>query len=117
MSFDDFFEKDRRHYEHYRDNRYNDDNRYQRNYDPSDQEDREQFNISAFLEKIKGNKKLRQLVIVAAILILVIVVALLIFLLPLIMKLFNYISQNGLQGVIDSIAGFVDKIMKGSGKK
>jgi hypothetical protein len=116
MSFDEYFENDRRHNENYRDNRYNEDNRYQGNTYPSHQEDREQFNLSAFLEKIKSNKKLRQLVIVAAILILVIVVALLIFLFPLIMKLFNYISQNGLQGVIDSITGFLDKIIRGSAK-
>jgi hypothetical protein len=116
MGFDNFFENDRRNNENYRDNRYNEDNRYQRNSYPSDQEDREQFNISAFLEKIKSNKKLKLLVIIAIILILVIVVALIIILFPLIMKLFNYISQNGLQGVIDSIAGFADKVMKGSAK-
>jgi hypothetical protein len=116
MGFDNFFENDRRNNENYRDNRYNEDNRYQHGSYPSDQEDRGQFNISAFFEKIKSNKKLRQLVIIAAILLLMIVVALLILLLPLIMKLFNYISQNGLQGVIDSITGFADKIMKGSAK-
>jgi hypothetical protein len=46
----------------------------------------------------------------------VIVVALLILLFPLIMKLFNYINQNGLQDVFDSITGFVDKIIRGSAK-
>jgi hypothetical protein len=116
MGLNNFFEDDRRNNENYRDNRYNDNNRYQRNSYPNDQEDNEQFNISAFLEKIKSNKKLKRLVIIAIILILVIVVALIIILFPLIMKLFNYISQNGLQGIVDSVTGFVDKIMKGTAK-
>lgn len=116
MGFENFFDDDRRNNENYRDNRYNNDNRYRRNSYPSDQEENEQLNISAILEKIKSNKKLRLLAIVAIILILVIVIALIVILFPLILKLFNYISQNGLQGLVDSITGFLDKIMKGTAK-
>lgn len=38
---------------------------------------------------------------------------LIIVLFPLIIKLFNYITQNGLQGVLNEITGFPDKILKG----
>ncbi len=74
------------------------------------------FNWLNILEKIRTNKKLKLLVISAVILILVIAVVLIIALMPLIMKLLNYVSQNGLQGLIDLIMGYVDKILKGSAK-
>jgi hypothetical protein len=115
MGFDNFFEDDRRR-RNYSDNQYNNRNGYQNDSHFSDQRDNEQFNLSAFLERIRSNKKLKQFVIVAAILILVIVVSLILILFPLIMKFFNYLSQNGVQGLIDSITGFIDKIMKGSAK-
>jgi hypothetical protein len=59
---------------------------------------------------------LKVFAILAGVLILVVSVMLIIFLMPLLLKLFNYISQNGLQGVLDAITGFLDKLWKGSGK-
>jgi F0F1-type ATP synthase membrane subunit a len=53
-------------------------------------------------------------VLFAILFILAIVVILVIVLLPFILKLVNYISQNGLQGIIEYILGIVDKIWKGS---
>jgi hypothetical protein len=35
-------------------------------------------------------------------------------LLPLNVKLFNYSAQNGLQGVLNEIAGFLDKTLEGT---
>ncbi len=69
-----------------------------------------------FMESIKSNRKLKGLVIIAFILILAIVIALIAILLPLILKLLNYISQNGVQGILDNVTGFLDKLWKGSGK-
>jgi hypothetical protein len=47
---------------------------------------------------------------------LVIAVGVIIALLPLLIQLFNYITQNGVQGVFDAVTGFLDKLWKGSGK-
>jgi hypothetical protein len=73
-------------------------------------------NWSGILMKIRNNKKLRLFVILAAILVIAIAVVLIIVLMPLILKLFNYISQNGLQGLLDNATALLDKILKGSPK-
>ena len=69
-----------------------------------------------FLECLKKDRKLKGLVVVALLIVLAIVIALIAILLPLILKLFNYISQNGVQGIMDHVTGFLDKLWKGSGK-
>jgi len=65
---------------------------------------------------VMRNRKLKLLAIAAVILLLAMVIALIIVLFPLLTKLYNYIMQNGLQGILDSITGFFDKIWNGSAK-
>ena len=72
--------------------------------------------LSYILEKIKNNRNLKILVGIIGIFLFVIILALLIIITPLIIKLINFISQNGIQGVVDNISGFLDKILKGTGK-
>lgn len=55
------------------------------------------------LNKLRGNPKLKTFIIVAAILIIVVVVLLIILLFPLLLKLLSYISENGIQGILDKI--------------
>jgi hypothetical protein len=108
MGYDDFFENSRKY--HNNDNRISTDPRHSKTRDDGF------IKWSAFLEKIKSDKKLKRMVILAGILVVTTVVVLIILLMPLIIKLFDYISQNGLQGVLDSITGFLDKLLKGSAK-
>ena len=54
--------------------------------------------------------------ILAGTVFLVIAIILIIVLVPVIIKLINYISQNGLQGLFNGVADFLDKIWKGSAK-
>ena len=114
MGFEDLFEDKRKSHgehgnrEHHENNRNMHDSRY--SYYGHDNG----FSLSKILLKIKNNKKLKLLVVFAVLLILAIVIALSIVLLPLILKLVNYLSQNGLQGLLDYVLGFVDKIWKGS---
>ncbi|MEI6455596.1 MAG: hypothetical protein WCO93_04855 [bacterium] len=120
MGFEDFFEhrnKDSR-YDHHDDHHqsYYNQTRYRDDHYPSRHGHDDQNYLLNILSSIKNNPKLRSLVIVAGIIILVIAVILIIALLPLIIKLINYIGQIGLQGIIDGITGFIDKILKGSGK-
>ena len=68
-----------------------------------------QNKILTILNRIRENRKLKFLLITAFIVVLSILVLLVILLFPMIVKLFNYIMQNGLQGAWDSLTGFVDK--------
>lgn len=119
MGFDDFFEDKRKHYGNYREHRYHDDhdhNRYshEQQYPTHRNEGHQQ--LFTILNKIRNNKKLKIIVILVVTVLLIIAVALIVALLPLIIKLFNYISQNGIQSIFDAITGFLDKLWKGSGK-
>jgi len=116
MGFDDLFENKRK----FQGNRGNRDypentrNTYDSRYPYYGNDNN--FSLSKILFNIRNNKKLKRLVLFAILFILAIVVILVIVLLPFILKLVNYISQNGLQGIIEYILGIVDKIWKGSVK-
>lgn len=115
MGFDDFFESNHKQHGKYRDDRYNDSYGHSNDSRHSYHVHREHINLVSILQKIKSNKKLKLLILLAGIVIIVVVIALIIVLFPLIGKLFNYIGQHGLQGVLDSIISFLDKIWKGTG--
>lgn len=66
------------------------------------------------LEKIRNNKKLKLFVITVAIVLVVIIIAIILIFLPLLVKLFNYISQNGIQGILEFITEFLNKLWQGS---
>ena len=125
MEFDDFFENKRKHHGNYREHGYDDhhvghvdhdNNRYshEQQYPTHANESHQQ--LFTILNKIRNNKKLKLIAIIAVIALLIITISLVVALLPLIIKLFNYISQNGLQSIFEAITGFVDKLWKGSGK-
>jgi hypothetical protein len=115
MGFEEFFDNDRKQYGKYGESVYRGDNRNSGDSPIPFGEYGNNFNWQNILEKIRSNNKLKLFVIVAAILILTILIGLIIILFPLLTKLVNYITQNGLQGVVDNITGFLDKIWKGSG--
>ena len=122
MGFDDFFEEKRKYHGNYRERGYhgehNDHEDYRYSHEQHHPAHRNEGHLQLFaiLEKIRNNRKLKIIVIMAVIVLLIIAVALIAAFLPLIIKLFNYISQNGLQSILDAITGFLDKLMKGSGK-
>lgn len=116
MGFNNFFENDNKARGNYSENQYHDRNRNYQNSNDNYGGFLENPSLLNFLEKIRNNKKLKLLVVFAIILIISIAVILLIVLWPFIVKLFNYIMQNGLQGLIDGANGFIDRILNGSGK-
>jgi uncharacterized membrane protein len=73
------------------------------------------YNLSYILNKIKNNRDLKILFGIIAMILLAITLALLIIFIPLIIKLINFISQHGIQGVVDNISGFLNKIWKSAG--
>jgi hypothetical protein len=116
MEFDDFLENRGRKHGNYHEQRPHDDDRYSNGSYYSHQGQDDHLKWQNILDKIKGNKKLKQLVILAGVSIFIIVVVLIIILLPIIMKLIGYIGQNGLQGILENITGLLDTIWKGSSK-
>jgi hypothetical protein len=114
MGLEEFFENNRKDYRNNRQNSYPDDNEYSYNSRYPLNENEDNINWQNIFENIRSNKKLKLFVVLAGILILIIVIVLIIVLFPLIVKLLNYVSQNGLQGIINEISGFLDKILKGT---
>jgi hypothetical protein len=122
MGFDDIFENRNKQHGNYRGHHSHDDNRYNdgHGYSQHRQHPYPGYNDHdkwlTVLSKIRGNKKLQLILVIAVIVILVVTIGLVIALFPLIIKLINHISQIGLQGVFDSVTAFIDKLWKGSGK-
>jgi type IV secretory pathway component VirB8 len=80
------------------------------------QESVNSYNLSYIIDKIKHNKTLKLLVGILGAIIMATIIVLVIILIPLISKLINFIGQNGIQGVLDSISSLLDRILKGTGK-
>jgi hypothetical protein len=108
MGLEELFDMDNRRDRQGRDNRYrqedndhNDDHYRQNEYSQSygHQSDIKQ----QILDKLRGNPQLKTLIIVGAIIIVIILIVAAIFLIPLILKLFGFVSDNGIQGVINAI--------------
>jgi hypothetical protein len=68
------------------------------------------------LETLKNNKKLRTLALIAGFVILAIIILLVVAFLPVIKSLVQYLMDSGLKGLIDGIAGFIEKIGNSFGK-
>jgi hypothetical protein len=98
MGFNDLFERDQHHNSHGHDHRYGNDNYNQRSQSHNRQNDIQQL----ILNKLRNNPKLKGLLIMAAMILIVVVVFAVILLFPFLLKIFNYISANGVQGLIDS---------------
>jgi hypothetical protein len=78
--------------------------------------DDRQINFQSLLIRLKQDPKMRFMAAIVLIVALVIILILLILLFPLLIKLVNYISQVGLQGILDEVMANLEKIWKGSGK-
>ena len=113
MGFEEFFENSRKDNLNSRGNSYMDDNGYTYNSRYPYNGNEANVKWQNILEKIRSNRKMKLFVVSAGILILTIVIVLIIVLFPIIVKLINNITQNGLQGILDEITGFLDKILKG----
>jgi hypothetical protein len=91
---------------------------HENEYRGNDREERPDisFYASQFLNRIRTNRKLKLLLIIASIIVLGILVLIIFAIFPLIVKIFNYLTQNGINGIIEGITGIVDKILNGVGK-
>jgi len=124
MDFDDFFENSGKHrkqgHGHYDEHHHSENHRhvnepYHSEHGSSGLE--QLFNIGSILENIKTNRSLKIALVLVIVFLLVLLLIVLILLLPLIGKLVNYVSENGIQGVLGGLSGFLDKLWSGSGAK
>ncbi len=111
MGFDEYFEKKRRYQPDYR---FRDKHSKHGHY-YSRHENGYHSGIKYYLYTALRSRRLRIFVLVVSILIIMLVVGAIILLFPLINKMFDYISQNGIQGVIDAIYEFLSQLWKGTG--
>jgi hypothetical protein len=117
MGHDDFFENHGKTI--YRGNYYNqnhnhsDDHYNERSY--GNFPEKQHFALYLF-NRIWSNRKLRLLFVFAALILLIIGILILIAIIPLIVKIYDSIMQNGLKGIVGTITGFIDKIWSGSPK-
>jgi hypothetical protein len=116
MDFDDILENKNKHHENYRRHEYHDDDRYSHDSHHSNSGHNGHLIWLNLFEKIRNNNKLKLLILLAGIFILAIIIGLILVLWPLLMKLFTYLTENGLKGILDGITGILDAILKGSGK-
>lgn len=66
------------------------------------------------LKKILNNRKLKTVLIIAVSLLLIIIIGLIVLLFPFLVKIFNYISENGVQGLVELVTEIINKIWTGS---
>ncbi len=114
MEFDEILNNRQKNHGNYNKERYHDSHRDNQYSHHSDYENRDFSKYLAIFNKIKRNKKIRNLLIIGVIIFLFLLTGLFIILFPQFIRLFNFISENGLQGVVTSVTDFLNKIIKGS---
>jgi hypothetical protein len=117
MGYDDLFEHhekvgyrrdiSKRHNDHYRES-YS--GRYHESFPGK------QHYAFYIINRIWSNRKLRFLFVISAIILVVLIVLVLFALVPLVVRIYDAVIQNGLQGIFDSVTGFVEKLWSGAGK-
>lgn len=69
------------------------------------------FNLPNLINGIKNNKKIKTFAIIAVVIILSILIALVAVLLPLIIKIFNYLTSVGFPAIIDTVSKFINDLL------
>ena len=109
MGLDDFFEQGHKRHQYGHDHDYGHSGDHRQSYGHNDEHrpsygHGQQNEIQKqILEKLQSNPGLKKMLIVIAIIVFVIVLLLIILLFPLILKLLGFVTENGVQGVLDTI--------------
>ena len=99
MGIEDLFGNGRNQQRFDYDRHYGHDNSFH-NYRKNDQQYQMKLKM---INSIVNNPKLKLILILAAIVIIAIAILLIILLFPLLINGFNYLSENGIQGILDAI--------------
>ena len=102
MGFDDFYQPKKKYHKH----------------NPSYSNDNYSYNKNAqwisIAKKILNNPKLKVFIIVVILLFIILLITLISLLFPFISKIFDYISTHGIEGTINYIIDFLNKIWQGT---
>lgn len=109
MDIEDFFDKKHRFYKKHKMPYYTDIDEYNEYHKHGSK-----FNWLNLLQKISNNKKLKRIIIIAVMLFLVIVIVIIAALFPVINKIFNYILENGISGLIKNGEDILNNLWNGS---
>jgi len=97
MGFDDFLEHGNK--SHKQDYNHRDDNFHQSSHSTSKHQDY----ILMFLQKIKNNQQLKIVLVIVVIVLFILLVFILTLLFPFLLKMAHYLSENGIQGVVNTL--------------
>jgi hypothetical protein len=99
MEFDEIFEQGNKHRKYDNDKHYGHDDHHQKSNFQGEHNDIKVM----ILNKLRNNPKLKALLIAASILTIAVIIILIILIFPSIIKLFGFLGENGIQGLLDSI--------------
>lgn len=99
MDFDDLFKHGNKHHQQGSGHHSGHDGYY----DTSHSHNRHNEMSQLFFEKLRNNPKLKILLLIAAIVVVAVVIMAVVLLLPLLLKLISYLSENGINGIINAI--------------
>jgi len=105
MNLDDIFEQghERRHPNYDHNYRLEDDNRHENEHKTAYLHSKQNDNISILFERLKNNPKIKRTLIFCSVAIIIIVIGLIILLFPFILRVFGFVSEQGLEGLINTI--------------
>lgn len=115
MELDDFFGNKPQNRRFDYDHRYEDNSFHAQNFRRPYHGHKSNFRGQHFLQSLRINRKLKWLLLFILMVFLAIIVALMAVIIPLLGKLIDYISQNGIQGILEYITAFLEGLWKGSG--
>lgn len=115
MELDDLFGQGRNQQRHGYGQQYSNDDNYMTSqpynqkygnsddFRPSPQHNQQYESKLKLINSMTSNPKIRLLLILAAVVIIALLILVIIFLFPLILKILGYVTDNGIQGILDTI--------------
>jgi|JFJP01.1.fsa_nt_gi hypothetical protein len=116
MEYNNIFENKRTNHQSYSNHRYQERPHYAQNMCPSYRSNHINYKLQYFLEYLKKSRKLKLAILITIILILAILIAAIVILLPIISKLIGFVDQNGVQGIVEALTDFLNKLWRGTSK-
>jgi len=111
MDLDDIFENGHKrknqnydhNYRHDDDYRHENQYRHESQYKSSHSNERQEDIKRMLLEKLRNNPNLKMVLIFGSIVLIIIILGLVILFLPVLLKLFGFVTENGIEGFLNTI--------------
>jgi hypothetical protein len=110
MDFDDFIKKKYKYYSKNKKQKY----QYNGSYNHHDHHKYSKLRLFGLLKNLKNNRKLKWIVLGLFAVGILVTIGLIVWVYPYLVKLFQFISQNGISGVVDEIIAFMERLWKGA---